>query len=496
MRVTVEKALAATLGLFLCLIFYRGGNTPGLIAAAGSWSLVCLLPALWLVWLRPLNWTINPATGTFAVALVLLCAYGALGLLPLSMESWVALPGRAAYGDVLAAVAPYLPSRSISMSIDAPGSIRALWVALSALVILLGVAALSRSFSRGLLFAIVAFAILEAVIGLMQVALARPSFLAFEGAVGGRYATGSFINRNHYATLLAMALPILIFRVAGRLYFRESVQRRSKTLAKLWWGLATALVATGLLASLSRAGTSVGFAVSALAALLCAGAERTWQRRILFLGVVIVAVALASVANLAELVGRFQGSDVAESWAGRKLMAQTAVLGAWTLFPLGAGLGSFAIAYPRFQPEQVPGFIEHAHNDYAQLLFETGFVGIIVLLLLAVAALFTVLTLYYHRRASRRDVEAPAVAALLGSLAFAIHSFFDFPAHIPATALVAVMLFGIATHREFAATPPWSDMWTALTARKPTAEPERKKTRRKSKTTTPEPENIQSPPTN
>jgi len=474
-----EKALAISLGLFLCLSFHRGGNTLDLIPVIGLWSLVPLALAGWGLWQRRSDWVINPASGALLAALLLLTLHGAIGLLPLSFDHWSAFPGRSAYADVLAAISPYMSSPSISLSMDAPGSMRALWVALAALTVALGVTSLSRRTLRWLLLAVVALAILQALVGLLQLALARPSFLVFGGQTGGRYATGAFINRNHFATLLAMALPILIFRVAGRFHFRVSSRRRSMV-EKLWWGFATALVATALLASLSRAGTAAGFAVSALAAFLCATAERTWARRLLFLGVVVIAVGLASVSNLAELVGKFQGIEFNESWAVRKLIASTTVSAALGLFPFGAGLGSYGIAFARFQPEQITGFYEHAHNDYSQLIFETGAVGLVALLLIALGAILTALTLYFHQTASRRDTDAPAIAAFLGSLAFAIHSFFDFPAHIPATALVAVMLFSVAAHRELAATPAWSYLWAVLVKKRSFALPARKKSRRKS----------------
>ena len=59
------------------------------------------------------------------------------------------------------------------------------------------------------------------------------------------------------------------------------------------------------------------------------------------------------------------------------------------VFPVGAGLGSYSIAFQRFQNAQLPGYVEHAHNDYLQLLFELGGSGLIVLALLIVATLIT-----------------------------------------------------------------------------------------------------------
>ena len=43
------------------------------------------------------------------------------------------------------------------------------------------------------------------------------------------------------------------------------------------------------------------------------------------------------------------------------------------------------------------------------------------------------------------------MACILGALAFAIHAWFDFPAHIPAVAIIATLLFTASMNRELIA---------------------------------------------
>jgi uncharacterized membrane protein len=56
------------------------------------------------------------------------------------------------------------------------------------------------------------------------------------------------------------------------------------------------------------------------------------------------------------------------------------VIGTWhaalAFWPFGSGLGSYASVFPAFQPPGVHGFIEHAHNDYVQLLMECGLLAV------------------------------------------------------------------------------------------------------------------------
>ena len=113
-------------------------------------------------------------------------------------------------------------------------------------------------------------------------------------------------------------------------------------------------------------------------------------------------------------------------------------------FPLGAGLGSYAIAFQRFQTPNLLGFVEYAHNDYLQLLFELGALGAVVLVLLLLAAVLSGRTLWRFR--VRGERLSPALACYLGAFAFAIHAWFDFPAHIPAIAILATLLFTASTN--------------------------------------------------
>jgi O-antigen ligase len=83
----------------------------------------------------------------------------------------------------------------------------------------------------------------------------------------------------------------------------------------------------------------------------------------------------------------------------------------------------------------------HAHNDYLELLAETGVAGCVLFVALAVPAIAALM------RASMRtgfDQERALAAACLGSLAaIAVHSLFDFNLHIPANAMALCWVLGV-----------------------------------------------------
>jgi O-antigen ligase len=105
-----------------------------------------------------------------------------------------------------------------------------------------------------------------------------------------------------------------------------------------------------------------------------------------------------------------------------------------TDFPLfGTGFGTFAEVYPRYQTAHAGRTVEYAHSDWVQLLAEGGLAGT-----LAVLALLAGYAAVAGRLlARRRDREAVflALGGLGGLLAFLLHAFAEFNAHIPANAL-------------------------------------------------------------
>ena len=84
--------------------------------------------------------------------------------------------------------------------------------------------------------------------------------------------------------------------------------------------------------------------------------------------------------------------------------------------------------------------MDYAHNDYLQGLAELGIVGFAILAVLLGALVREFI------RAIRRSVQPALALAAAGALAdVAAHSFTDFNLHIPANALVAAWIAGIAS---------------------------------------------------
>ena len=128
------------------------------------------------------------------------------------------------------------------------------------------------------------------------------------------------------------------------------------------------------------------------------------------------------------------GTD-ALTWAGRLPVSQAT----WEMskdFPLfGVGYEAFAVIFPRYQPAaQIHLQYLQAHNDFFQLLAETGWVGCVLL----VGGVLRLVADIVKQWRARYDpfVQAMVPAGVAALSAMALHSLVDFNLHIPANALL------------------------------------------------------------
>lgn len=104
---------------------------------------------------------------------------------------------------------------------------------------------------------------------------------------------------------------------------------------------------------------------------------------------------------------------------------------------IGVGLGSYPTVYTRYDRASGLFGINAAHNDYLQLVCETGLIGAIILILL----LWFLATLC---RRAMNDASpfgsAVAVGATVGCLGILVHSLGDFHVQAPGAALLFLLL--------------------------------------------------------
>jgi O-antigen ligase len=130
---------------------------------------------------------------------------------------------------------------------------------------------------------------------------------------------------------------------------------------------------------------------------------------------------------------------------------------------LGWGLGTFPIVYPEFRSFYTTFFVNQAHNDYLQLLVETGLAGFAIALWF-LALLFRgaarKLKDFTKSDGTETATGALTLAALLGCVGILVHSLFDFNLQIPANAALFYVLCAIA------AAPPLQESQRRRTLRR------------------------------
>lgn len=217
--------------------------------------------------------------------------------------------------------------------------------------------------------------------------------------LGYQAELGAFQNENHYSVYVAVGiLATLTVRPLG--YMR------------VWNLLLVTLVLLFLLAAGSRAGVLIGLFVSLLAFVMIARGSRS---------AVIIAPGLGVVAA-AYLYGlwiRFtvvQGDQILDR-RDYALTTWNAIRDQW---PLGTGFSTFDLVYPHYEKlEQVYStFVNHAHNDFLEVMLEGGLGGTLIL-----AACLAAIVMRFVRVRHR----VSARTAFISILIILGHSTVDYP---------------------------------------------------------------------
>ncbi len=428
------------IGASLLSVFDRGGNTAPSILFIGVCAAIALLAVATLL-VRTRTSQLPRALAFWLLALTLLLLFTLITSISVPNSWWVNLPGRSAFSSVLETLAdPAIGITALPVTLaPSRGLFSALLVA-SSLALSIAITQLNLRQRTVLLYTVVAIVVVQSLIGLAQIALPGASVVNIE-YLGHVRAAGTFVNKNHFATLVAMALPFLLYQsVSSVQQMTRGVDRMRPLKITLWWSLFAGAFGA-LVLSLSRSGifaalVSTGLMLSWI--LITRGRKKRSYRRALLAAAAVVLIGGTFLATSESFFKAVSDPGAAGSLAARTMMLKATLNGAATLFPLGSGIGGYAVAFPIFQPVELVGYIEHAHNDYAQLLFESGLVGVLSVICIAFAA-WTI-----ARMALKHEASGTGVAALCGALAFALHAALDFPARIPSLAMLVTILFTIA----------------------------------------------------
>lgn len=340
------------------------------------------------------------------------------------------------------------------------------------------------------LHAVARFRLAALVIGLCALALVLGFLQAIQGPQSAlrlftftnpTEAVGFFANRNHFASQLYTALIFaavwFAFTAKNFVRFRDFDSR-----AIFWLAAATVLL-IGIIAGLALARSRAGIllAAAAIAGILAmfwvdrrasktVESSSTRFMRLTMLGTLGAAVLFAAQFGLHRVLTRFEGDPLSDL---RFTLSSATLETALANLPFGTGIGSFVRVYLVTEdPNALFGaYANRAHNDWIELLLETGLFGI------AIAVLFL---WWFARKAiavwrpiSAEDPERHLTlqrAATLVILLLLMHSLVDYP--LRTTAMACIFAFTCAILVAAPPSPPRPDAPAKRASRRASSRPD------------------------
>ena len=341
------------------------------------------------------------------------------------------------------------------LSISPSATLTSLLLFLAFAVLMFGVARIaSLAGTRTLASIVCALGVLLAVIGIVQ----RP---LYAGRIYGLWAPmmentrpfGPFVNPNHFAGWMLMALPIA-FGLLCSAVARGMAGVKADWRSRIIWlstreasqviliGAAAVVMAVSLVLTMSRSGIGA-FAVSVtITSWFALRRLRGGSRRMMvaYLACILV-IAVGSVGS-ETLAARFASANPGNINERLPIWRDTWAM-ARDFWLTGTGLNTYGVATLLYQTAEPDVHLREAHNDYLQIAAEGG-----LLVAVPVACAIAVLATEVRRRFTRSHGSSYWVrlGAVTGLLAIALQSTVEFSLQMPGNAALVAVLGGIALH--------------------------------------------------
>jgi len=240
---------------------------------------------------------------------------------------------------------------------------------------------------------------------------------------------GPYINHNHYAGYMEMVIPLAI----GFIFHIKDINK------KILLGFITMVMTASVFMTLSRAGM-ISLICSFLFLLVMLMLKKNLKSPLkmvvffIFISSLIFLIYLGVLDDALNEIFTLTDSDLLSQqnrpWAWKDSLN---ILKDFPIF--GSGLGTFGYIFPQYRSFYLQARYAYAHNDYLQALVECGVLGFSIVLWGIIA---------FSRAAFKYSKKDNISLCLLTSVvAIGIHSFFDFNLHIPANAIMLVIIISL-----------------------------------------------------
>ena len=429
--------LYAAMALAIVALLFGGASRLD-VAAPLVVRILAVGMIVWLIWAKhgtPLRIGVIPAilwAGLFAIPLV--------QLIPLPWSLWSGLPGRD-FPRALFQALHETPWQPLSMTPDRTiNGIVALLPALAAYLLGLRLDTAGRV---NLMAFVLLLTAASAILGLLQVASGQGSALYFYAITNADSSVGFFSNANHHALFLCTGIVLTFLWLGEQLSGRRTIPMGPVLAAAVLLALLFASIAgTG-----SRAGAILSVAAFAGGIVLLPikglGLKRWHVAAGIGAPLILLCGGLFLSLNGIILKDRFQMGSMEDDRFARLPMFGKMI---GDFFPIGSGVGSFDPIYRSYETVETLnfGYLNNAHNDYAQIAIEAGLGGLILLALFLGYYAASIYRLWRSPAAdsslNRQQRAAVIVIALL-----LVHSGVDYPLRTAALSVVFAFLCAFLT---------------------------------------------------
>ena len=288
--------------------------------------------------------------------------------------------------------------------------------------------------------------LLESIYGLIQALSPNLGVLwvdYIEGYMGT--ARGTFINRNNFAGFINMIWPLALgitLEMNGKVASVKAILNSDRLNRQALMALGIIVFLLALVLTSSRAGITSGIVGFMTFLMITQTKKNRVQTRILLVGIITLSCVYSISIGIGPIMERF---IAAVSEGDFRMLVWSDSLSIIKDHPLGIGLRNYETVFSVYNQSFVSDkTVTYAHNDYLQLLIETGWAGFGTLI--GGFIFFLVKTFRRIRRLDSRYDSIRfyfAVGAFSGIISMVCHSFFDFNLQIPANCLYFVTLLAV-----------------------------------------------------
>lgn len=374
----------------------------------------------------------RPVPGSLLVVALALLALPLLQLVPLPPGLWQALPGRELEREALALIGRTQSWMPLSMT--PPQTLAVALALVPPLAIMLMVSALDAEGRAAVFCAIVVLGLVSALIGALQLATPFGRTLSFYEFIHRGWVIGFQASRNAEVDVLlicGLAATVLFARRAGPVPDWSRLGIYGSVMVVLLF----AAIMTG-----SRGGIVLIPAVLVFCLLMVRRGSIAGRGTLLAVSsAMLVSVVAAWLLRDNAMLDRVANRFAADKDFRPELWTDT-IFAIGQYWPFGGGMGSFVQLMTAVERLEVvdPSLPSRAHNDYLEIVLESGIIGPILIAVVAVVLALEAVRSWRMGGETRTGVQF----ALAAFFVVAAHSLVDYPMRSMSLAMLAGVAAG------------------------------------------------------